>query len=49
MALDTIWIAVASVLAAFDIKKAIDADGNEIVPAVEVEAALRPGTDESDV
>ena len=37
MALDTVWIAVASVLAVFDIRKAVDADGAEIVPSVRVE------------
>ena len=37
MALDTVWIAVASVLAVFDIRKAINADGAEIVPEIRVE------------
>ena len=39
MALDTIWIAIASTLAIFDIDKATDAHGNMIVP----ELKLDPG------
>ncbi|KZV60973.1 cytochrome P450 [Peniophora sp. CONT] len=37
MALDTVWIAVASVLAAFDICKAIDTGGAEITPEINIE------------
>ena len=37
MALDTVWIAVASVLAMFDITRTIDSNGDEIIPAVDVE------------
>ncbi|KAK0205290.1 cytochrome P450 [Desarmillaria ectypa] len=40
MALDTMWIAMASILAAFDISKAVDERGNEITPPVK----LSPGT-----
>ncbi|KAI0319836.1 cytochrome P450 [Amylostereum chailletii] len=40
MALDTIWIAIASVLTVFDINKAKDAYGQEITP----EVRLNPGT-----
>lgn len=40
MALDTIWIAMASILAVFDISKAVDEQGNEITPPVK----LSPGT-----
>ncbi|KAH9901131.1 cytochrome P450 [Cubamyces lactineus] len=32
MALDSMWIAIASVLALFEIKKAVDEDGQEITP-----------------
>ncbi|KAJ7211168.1 cytochrome P450 [Mycena pura] len=35
MATASIWIAVASMLAAFDIKKAVDEDGKEIEPSFE--------------
>lgn len=37
MALDTIWIAVASVLAVFDIHKAVDAGEKELTPEIGVE------------
>lgn len=40
MALDTMWIAMASILAVFDISKAVDEHGNEITPPVK----LSPGT-----
>lgn len=40
MALDTVWIAIASVLSVYDISKAVDDHGNPITPAVE----LAPGT-----
>ncbi len=40
MALDTMWIAMASILAVFDISKAVDERGNEISPPVK----LSPGT-----
>ncbi|KAI0066963.1 cytochrome P450 [Artomyces pyxidatus] len=40
MALDTIWIAIASVLAVYDISKAVDERGNIITP----EKRLVPGT-----
>lgn len=39
MALDTLWIAVASILAAFDISQVRDEQGNEITPEVK----LQPG------
>ncbi|KAI0319837.1 cytochrome P450 [Amylostereum chailletii] len=39
MALDTIWIAIASILTVFDIKKAKDANGHEITPEVK----FKPG------
>jgi hypothetical protein len=35
MATASIWIAVASMLAAFDIKKAVGEDGKEIEPSFE--------------
>ncbi|KAK7449185.1 hypothetical protein VKT23_013331 [Stygiomarasmius scandens] len=35
MALDTVWIAMATVLAVYDIKKPIDANGKEVTPKVE--------------
>ena len=34
MALDTVWIAMATILAVFDIEKAVDENGNVITPAV---------------
>ena len=34
MALDTIWIAIASVLAVYNISKAVDSRGNVITPEV---------------
>ncbi|KAI0260713.1 cytochrome P450 [Gloeopeniophorella convolvens] len=40
MALDTIWIAMVSILSVYDISKAIDDDGNVITPEVK----LNPGT-----
>lgn len=40
MALDTIWIAIASVLSVYNIKKAVDERGNVITPQVK----LKPGT-----
>lgn len=40
MALDTIWIAIASVLAVYNITKAVDERGNVITPQVK----LNPGT-----
>jgi hypothetical protein len=40
MALDTIWIAIASVLSVYNITKAIDDNGNVITPQVK----LKPGT-----
>ncbi|KAJ7141788.1 cytochrome P450 [Mycena crocata] len=39
VALDTVWIAVVTMLATFDISKAVDADGNE----VDVEVKVLPG------
>lgn len=33
MALDTIWLTIGSVLAAFDIKKAVSPDGTVIEPS----------------
>lgn len=35
MATSTIWIAVVSILAAFDIRKAVDEDGRDIEPTYE--------------
>ena len=35
MALDNLWIAMASILAAFSIVKDVDENGNEIIPKVE--------------
>lgn len=32
---NSVWIAMASILSAFSIEKALDADGNEIVPIPE--------------
>jgi hypothetical protein len=40
MALDTIWIAIASVLSVYNISKAVDDHGNVITPDVK----LKPGT-----
>jgi hypothetical protein len=40
MALDTIWIAIASVLSVYNITKAVDERGNVITPRVK----LQPGT-----
>ena len=40
MALDTIWIAVASILSVYNISKAVDDRGNTITPEVK----LKPGT-----
>lgn len=40
MAIDTLWIAMASILAVFDISKALDENGKEITPKV----LLEPGT-----
>lgn len=40
MALDTIWIAIASVLSVYNITKAVDEHGNVIIPQVK----LKPGT-----
>lgn len=40
MALDTIWIAVASILSVYNISKAVDDHGNTITPEVK----LKPGT-----
>lgn len=40
MALDTIWIAIASVLSVYNITKAVDGRGNVITPQVK----LKPGT-----
>jgi hypothetical protein len=40
MALDTIWIAIASVLSVYNITKAVDKRGNVITPQVK----LKPGT-----
>ncbi|VDC00278.1 unnamed protein product [Peniophora sp. CBMAI 1063] len=37
MALDTVWIAVASILAVFDIRKATDAQGHDIIPELKIE------------
>lgn len=39
MALDTIWIAIASVLSVYNISKAVDSNGNVITPEVK----LHPG------
>lgn len=35
MALDTVWIAMATILTVFNIKKAVDEKGNIITPAIE--------------
>jgi hypothetical protein len=40
MALDTIWIAIASILSVYNISKAVDDHGNVITPEVK----LKPGT-----
>jgi hypothetical protein len=40
MALDTIWIAIASVLSVYKITKAVDDRGNVINPQIK----LKPGT-----
>ena len=40
MALDTIWIAIASVLSVYNITKAVDDRGNVITPQIK----LKPGT-----
>jgi hypothetical protein len=40
MALDTIWIAIASVLSVYNITKAVDERGNVITPQVK----LKPGS-----
>jgi hypothetical protein len=40
MALDTIWIAIASILSVYNINKAVDDHGNVITPQVK----LKPGT-----
>lgn len=40
MALDTIWIAIASILSVYGISKAVDNRGNVITPEVK----LKPGT-----
>ena len=39
MALDTIWIAIASILSVYNISKAVDSHGNVITP----EAKMEPG------
>ena len=39
-AADTIWIAMAHILATFDIEKAIDKDGKEIEPSGEYTAGI---------
>jgi hypothetical protein len=40
MALDTIWIAIASILSVYNIANAVDDRGNVITPQVK----LKPGT-----
>jgi hypothetical protein len=40
MALDTVWIAIASILSVYNISKAVDDRGNVITPEVK----LNPGT-----
>lgn len=40
MALDTIWIAIASILTVFDITKAVDENGDVVTPEVK----LNPGS-----
>jgi len=40
MALSTVWIAVANLIAAFDIEKAKDENGNIIEPTYEYVSAL---------
>lgn len=40
MALDTIWMAIASILSVYNITKAVDDSGNVITPQVK----LKPGT-----
>jgi hypothetical protein len=40
MALDTVWIAIASILSVYNISKAVDDHGNTITPEVK----LKPGT-----
>ena len=40
MAFSAVWIAIASLLTVFDIKKAVDEDGNVIEPSHEYLSAL---------
>ena len=40
MAFSAVWITVASLVAVFDISKAVDEDGNVIEPSHEYESAL---------
>ena len=40
MALASVWITIVSVLATFDIVKALDDDGNEIEPSHEYDSGL---------
>ena len=36
MAMDSVWLVMAAILSTFSINKAIDEQGNEIIPKVEV-------------
>ena len=38
MALDTVWIAIASILSVYNISKAVDDHGNTIIPEVKLKA-----------
>jgi hypothetical protein len=40
MAFSSVWIAVASIIAVFDITKAVDENGNAIEPSHEYSSAL---------
>ena len=40
IALDTVWFAVATILAAYDVRKAKDAEGHEIEPDLEFTSSM---------
>ena len=40
LAIDTVWITIASVLAVYNIRKAVDEDGNPIEPTTEYTTGL---------
>lgn len=40
MAFSSVWITIASLIAVFDIKKAVDEHGNVVEPTYEYESAL---------